>query len=189
MTDHSTKAPRKNIGIAIVLFLVTIGLVTTLYMGLNQDPKAIPSNFIGKPAMDFRVAWIQGEDILGGETTEHFNLNDFRGKNVILNFWASWCVSCRTEARDLEAIHRKYKDKDIAVVGIAIQDTIGDARRFASTFGKNYILGLDEDGKASIDYGVTGVPETFIIDKQGVVVHKEVGPVTTAMLEEFIAKM
>ena len=187
MADH--RGPRKNI---LMLSLLTIGvlaLVGTLYVGLNQNPKDIPSNFIGRPAMNFSVAWIQGQDQITNATTENFRLEDFRGKKLILNFWASWCVSCRTEAKDLEAIYQKYKNSDVAVVGIAIQDTLGDAKRFAATFGKTYILGLDEDGKASIDYGVTGVPETFIIDKEGVVVHKEVGPVTTSMLENFIQKM
>jgi len=182
-------APKKNVIIAGFLFVTTIVLVVTLYIGLSQNPKDIPSHFLGKPALDFKVAWIQGKDNIDYPTTEHFRLTDFRGKNVILNFWASWCISCRSEARDLEKIHQKFKDSDVTVIGIAIQDTIEEAQRFAQTFGKTYILGLDEDGKASIDYGVTGVPETFVINREGVVVHKEVGPVTTAMMEEWIAKL
>jgi len=71
-------------------------------------------------------------------------------------------------------------------VGIAIQDTLENAQQFAQAYGKTYILGLDEDGMAGIDYGVTGVPETFVIDRNGTIVHREAGPVNVAMLEKLI---
>ena len=116
-----------------------------------------------------------------------FALDDFKGRPVVVNFWASWCVSCREEARELEKFWQAVKGKNVAVVGVAIQDTVEAAQKFAKQYGKTYILGLDEDGKAAIDYGVAGVPETFIIDASGVIVHKETGPVTAQKLEEAVA--
>ena len=124
--------------------------------------------------------------VLNGYDGSTYTLHDLRGKVVVLNFWASWCYSCREEARFFEEFWQKYKDKGIAVVGIAIQDQDGPAIEFARQFGKTYILGLDTDGKASIDYGVYGVPETFLIDRNGVIRHKEAGPVTVAMLEKWL---
>ena len=104
----------------------------------------------------------------------------------MLNFWASWCYSCRAEAVDFE---RFWKERqDIAVVGIAIQDTVEAAKAFAAQYGKTYILGLDTDGKIALDYGVTGVPETFFINANGVIVHKETGPVTEKMLQKYSKK-
>jgi cytochrome c biogenesis protein CcmG/thiol:disulfide interchange protein DsbE len=108
---------------------------------------------------------------------------------LILNFWASWCVSCRTEAHELESFWKAYRDQGVKVVGIAIQDEQEAAKKFAQYYGKTYILGLDEDGKAAIDYGVSGVPETFLIDRDGVIRHKEIGPVSAAMLKNLLPKI
>jgi cytochrome c biogenesis protein CcmG/thiol:disulfide interchange protein DsbE len=182
-------ADRKKQNLVVAsLFVAVLTLIITLYIGLKQDPKDIAAQYVGKPAINFTAAWIQGQELLSQPTDENFRLENFRGKNVILNFWASWCVSCRTEALDLEAFHQKYQQGDTVVVGIAIQDTIEAARNFAAQYGKQYILGLDKDGKVSIDYGVTGVPETIFIDKNGIVRYKHVGPVTMSMLEEMTSK-
>ena len=111
-----------------------------------------------------------------------------KGRPVVLNFWASWCVSCRQEAVELEKFWQAHKDQ-VLVVGIAIQDSAEDSKRFAAYFGKTYAIGLDEDGKAAIDYGVSGVPETFLIDAQGVIRHKEIGPVEATQLSQLIGKI
>lgn len=172
-----------SIGI-VVTAAIFIGILT---YGLMLDPKKVPAANIGHAAKPFNVAWVKGQDALPQAQSSMFSLVDFKGKPVILNFWASWCVSCRSEAAELETFWRKNK-QDIAVVGIAIQDDVDEARRFADYYGKTYILGLDTDGRAAIDYGVSGVPETFIIDSQGIIVHKEVGPVTADMLNSLVQK-
>ena len=179
-------AGRKQIILTLVFIVLGIGFISLLWHGLGTDPNKVPSAFLGKRAQDFKATWLQGQEHLPGALPEGFKSADFKGRPMILNFWASWCYSCRSEARDFEAFWQKYKDKGIAVVGIAIQDSPQAALEFAHTYGKTYILGLDaEDGKAAIDYGVTGVPETFFIDRQGILIHKEAGPVTAELLAQY----
>lgn len=185
--DHPPR--KKQNTLVAVLFVAVVALITTLYVGLGLNPKDVTAQFENKPAFNFKAAWIQGQDLLPNATEENFRLEDFKGKNVILNFWASWCVSCRTEAVDLETFFQETKDQgDLVVVGIAIQDTEEDAKKFAAHYGKQYILGLDTDGNTSIDYGVTGVPETVFIDKNGMMKYKHVGPVDVAMLKDLVTK-
>lgn len=195
MSDQNVVIPgpnRKHLLATLAFVLVVAGIIGFFYRGLSHPAdKNIPSAFLGKPAQTFQVAWLQGQQHLGHTAdAKGFSLADFKGRPLILNFWASWCYSCREEARDFEAFWQMYKDKGIAVAGIAIQDSPEAALQFAQTYGKTYMLGLDsEDGKAAIDYGVTGVPETFIIDRNGVVIHKEAGPMTTQMLAEYAEKL
>ena len=116
------------------------------------------------------------------------NLNDLQGKAVLLNFWASWCVPCRAEARALEAAWQKYKDRDVVFLGVNIQDKEEDARAFMKEFGITYLNGHDESGKIAIDYGVWGIPETFFIDPPGRITYKHAGelraPIIEAKLDE-----
>lgn len=194
MSDHAHVAKpvdikkRRHIFVSVGLAISALAFVAVLKQGLELDPKQIPSALLEKPANDFSVAWLQGKDILNHADQSHFSLNDLKGRPVILNFWASWCYSCRAEAKDFEAFWQRYRSSDIVVVGIAIQDTPDAAISFARQFGKTYVLGLDEDGKAAIDYGVTGVPETFVINREGKVVYKEAGPMTAEKLSE-VAKL
>ena len=104
-------------------------------------------------------------------------LNELRGKGVVMNFWASWCVPCREEARDLEATYQKYRARQIVFVGVDIQqDTWEDARGFLKEFGITYPAIRDEDGKIALKYQMYGLPTTFFIDKDGVLRGKYVGP-------------
>lgn len=169
------------------IFLVAmLAFLSVLWRGLNSDPNKVPSALINKEALGFQVKWLQGQEHMLAPRPEGFSLSDFKGRPMILNFWASWCYSCQSEASDFEAFWQRYKNKGIVVAGIAIQDTPEAALGFAHKYGKTYILGLDaEDGKAAIDYGVTGVPETFFIDKEGRVIHKEAGPVSTELLAQY----
>jgi cytochrome c biogenesis protein CcmG/thiol:disulfide interchange protein DsbE len=166
----------------VVVAVIFIGILS---YGLTLDPKKVPPAILGQVAHPFRVSWIQGRELVPRAADGSLTLADLRGKPVVLNFWASWCVSCREEARELEAFWKAQKDK-VYVVGIAIQDEKESAKKFAEYFGKTYALALDEDGKAAIDYGVSGVPETFIIDANGIIKHKEVGPVDVAKLTKLM---
>lgn len=179
--------PSKKQIIIIAVSLVAFALfLSVLWRGLNSDPNKVPSALLDKNAMGFQVAWLQGQEHMASPRPEGFSLADFKGRPMILNFWASWCYSCQAEASDFEAFWQRYKDKGVIVAGIAIQDSSEAALQFAKRYGKTYMLGLDaEDGKAAIDYGVTGVPETFFIDRHGRIIHKEAGPVSSALLAEW----
>ena len=191
---HDSITPQKNkkhIYLSLGLAILAVIFIALLGKGLTIDQKKIPVAQLNKPAQELHVRLIQGGLDGKGEVQfdqETLTISELKGRPVILNFWASWCVSCREEALELEAFWKLHRD-EILVVGVAIQDEAASARAFAEHYGKTYILALDEDGKAAIDYGVTGVPETFLIDRQGVIQHKEVGPVTKAILERHLGKI
>ncbi len=154
-----------------------IGLmIYGLYFASN--PREIPSAQIGKKAHPFTITTFKGKTL---------SLEDLKGRPVIVNFWASWCVSCRAEAHVIESAHNKYTPKGAVFIGIAINDTRKASLAFIAKYGKTYNLAPDDElGTISLDYGVTAVPETFLIDKQGLIVHKVLGPVDRKTLEGFL---
>ncbi len=168
-------AKTRHLVVSIVLILAATAVVGLLTRGLFVNVQKVPSALVGKPAADFQLPSIDA-------TGEPVNLARFKGKPVILNFWASWCTSCREESEMLEVFWQLWKDKGIQVIGIAVQDTPEAAREFAQKAGKTFVLGIDETGKVGLDYGVYGVPETFFIDASGVIRYKEAGPLTRDVL-------
>jgi len=161
------------------VWAVVLGLIILLAFGFTTDPKKVPSPLIGTPAPDFQFDELDGE--------QNFSLSEFKGIPIVLNFWASWCVECRTEAVILEKFFQKYgvNNKQLMMIGIAIQDSPKNAKDFASHFGKTYLLGLDDDsGNIALDYGIYGVPETFFIDPEGNIFHKTIGTVTMELMEQ-----
>ena len=165
-----------------------VALVVLLAVGLNLNPRDVPSPLVGKPAANFSLL------VLGGE--RKFGPDDMKGKVWMLNVWASWCVSCRAEHPILVDLGRK---NIVPVVGLNYKEVRGDgetdmtktdaaseeklarerAAKWLSRHGDPYTLSvLDLDGRVGIDYGVYGVPETYIIDKAGVIRMKHTGPVT-----------
>ena len=161
------------------VWVIVLGLITLLAFGFTTDPKKVPSPLLGRPAPDFQVNELNGE--------QKFSLSEFKGKPVVLNFWASWCAECRTEAVILEDFFQKYgvNKKQLVMIGIAIQDTPKKAKAFARHFGKTYLLGLDDAaGNIALDYGIYGVPETFFIDLEGNIFHKTIGMVTKELMEQ-----
>jgi len=171
-----------TVGLAAAVIIILLVLLKGLYL----NPSVVKSTQIGKPANDFEVEVLEGLSWLPKTSGTKVRLSDLRGRTVILNFWASWCVSCREEAAEMEAFWKRKKDTGVIVLGVAIQDTPGSARDFAKAHGKTYPIALDDTGKTSIDYGVYGVPETFMIDPAGVITHKEAGPVTEKILEGWL---
>ena len=105
-----------------------------------------------------------------------------RGKVAFVNFWASWCVPCREEAPALEAASRAYRPRDVVFIGIDIQDKEPDARTFLDEFGITYSNGMDHGSRIAMDYGVYGVPETFIIDRAARIIYKQVGAMSAAAI-------
>ena len=169
----------KNTGLIIIAALSVMTLAI-LGIGLTQDPKEIKSMLIAKQAPDFMVADLT--------TEQQFELKKFKGKPIILNFWASWCEACKQEARELERYHQN-NGSNVHVIGIAIQDEFAAARKFANYYKKTYKLGLDQTGEANTEYGIVGVPETFFIDTKGVVQKKHIGPLRYVELENYISML
>jgi cytochrome c biogenesis protein CcmG/thiol:disulfide interchange protein DsbE len=160
--------------IPLVLFAVLVGF---LIVGLQRDPREIPSPLVEKPAPAFKVAQLVAAD-------KTFSPADMKGQVWMLNVWASWCVACREEHPLLVQLKGA---KIVPVVGLDYKDQRPVALKFLSQNGDPYDLSaFDVDGRVGIDYGVYGVPETFIIDKNGIIRHKQIGPITPEALEKKI---
>jgi cytochrome c biogenesis protein CcmG/thiol:disulfide interchange protein DsbE len=162
-------------------FLLPLGafivLVALLAVGLNLNPREVPSPLIGKPAPDFTVPQLHDAD-------KTFSPQEMRSKVWLLNVWASWCVSCRDEHPLLVEL---AKTGIVPIVGLDYKDKREDGQRWLARFGNPYqITAYDADGRVGIDYGVYGVPETYLIDKAGVIRYKQIGPITPEALEKKI---
>ncbi len=129
------------------------------------------------PAPDFTVALFDGGS---------FRLAEQRGNVVVLNFWASWCVPCRTESPRLQAASQTYRDRGVVFIGVDIQDDDKDARAFLKQYGLTYATGPDHNLAISQSYGVSGLPTTFFVDRQGQIVRRWLGEVQDAQLTGFI---
>ncbi|HWH83559.1 MAG TPA: DsbE family thiol:disulfide interchange protein [Burkholderiaceae bacterium] len=158
---------------AIVPLGVFALLVVALGFGLRRDPKLLPSVLVGRPAPAFALQQL-------ARPGERVTQSDLRGQVVLLNVWASWCVACREEHVTLLALAR---DRSVPVYGLNYKDTRDEALKVLEKEGNPYVMTLfDADGRTGIDYGVYGVPETFVIDRQGIVRYKHVGPITEQAL-------
>jgi cytochrome c biogenesis protein CcmG/thiol:disulfide interchange protein DsbE len=161
----------------IGIFLILAGFLTA---GLRNDPRHVPSPLIDKPAPSFQLAQLHDPD-------NTFTPDEMRGKVWLLNVWASWCVSCRTEHPLLMALSRAGI---VPIYGLDYKDERTSALRFLEGLGNPYVLSLqDTNGRVGIDYGVYGVPETYLIDKSGVIRFKRIGPITIDILEQSILPM
>ena len=152
------------------IFLI---LLVFLGIGLRRDPQEIPSPFIGKAAPTFMLTQLESPQ-------KSFSPRDMQGQVWLLNVWASWCTSCREEHPELLAF---AKQAGVPIVGLNYKDSRNDGQRWLSRFGNPYqVSAFDSDGRVGIDYGVYGVPETFVIDKHGVVRLKHTGPITPEVI-------
>ncbi len=165
----------------ILIPLSIIPLLALLAWGFRTDPKAIPSPLVGKPAPPFKLQLFDGGSL---------SLEELRGKAVVLNFWASWCYpACYEEAPILEAGWREFRDRGVLFIGVNIQDTEPKAREFLRLFNHTFPNGPDPRGLISVDYGVYGVPETFFIDRKGMMRAKHVGAVTEPLLRQKLTEL
>jgi cytochrome c biogenesis protein CcmG/thiol:disulfide interchange protein DsbE len=148
-----------------------------LFSGLSLNPREVPSPLIGKPAPDFQLVRLDDPD-------KPVRRDDLLGKPWIMNVWASWCAPCREEHPVVIDLARRG---GVPVVGLNYKDRPGDARNWLQRLGDPYAVTLvDFDGKVGIDFGVYGVPETFVIDAQGIIRYKHVGVLTPAVVSERI---
>ena len=152
-------------------------LVAFLYRGLSMDPKLVPSPLIGKPAPAFSLPRLDDPSATISNT-------DLKGKVTLLNVWATWCVSCRQEHETLVEL---AKTGQVDIYGLNYKDDRQDAKRWLAQFGNPYIANaFDGSGRVAIDWGVYGAPETFIIDRNGIIRHKHIGPLTVDIINREI---
>ena len=162
---------------AMIPLGIFILLVVFLAIGLTRDPREIPSPLIGKPAPMFSAPNLIAQD-------KPFAAKDMLGQVWLLNTWASWCVACREEHPILVEF---AKTKSLPIVGLDYKDQDAEGMKWLARFGNPYDMAVtDKDGRIGIDFGVYGVPESFLIDKAGVIRYKQIGPVTVEALRDKI---
>jgi cytochrome c biogenesis protein CcmG/thiol:disulfide interchange protein DsbE len=158
----------------LIIFIVVAAF---LYKGLSLNPREVPSPFINKPAPDFALQKLDN-------MSEQFSNKDMLGKVWLLNVWASWCVACRQEHPLLVQMARRGA---VPIYGLNYKDAPTQARQWLKQHGDPYELSaVDYQGNVGIDYGVYGVPETFVIDKRGIIRHKVIGPITSGILNQCV---
>jgi cytochrome c biogenesis protein CcmG, thiol:disulfide interchange protein DsbE len=170
---------RRNLLIVLPLLAFMALAALFLYRLGSGDPSVLPSALIGRPAPITNLPPLPGLE-RDGKPVPGLSNATFQGAVTLVNVWASWCVPCRDEVPQLEQLS---KDKRIQLVGINYKDAPDDARRFLSQFGNPFVAtGRDASGRTSIDWGVYGVPETYLIGRDGRIAYKLVGPVTAENL-------
>jgi len=179
------EAPRRLLLIRVAVLAplaIFFAIVAVFWSGLfsGRDPSLLPSVLIDHPAPQTPLPPVVGL-VRDGQPVPGLQSSDFVGNVTVLNVWASWCVPCRDEA---PLLMRLAADKRIRVVGMNQKDKADDARRFLGTFGNPYAaVGADQNGRAGIEWGVYGVPENFIIGRDGKIAYKLVGPLTDENLQ------
>jgi cytochrome c biogenesis protein CcmG/thiol:disulfide interchange protein DsbE len=186
MSEPATSdAPRQSrrwvVALPLVGFIALAGLFLLRLHG--GDPSKIPSALIGRPAPPTALPALDGL-VNNGMAIPGLDPAAFKGKVSVVNVWASWCVPCHDEAPLLTEL---AKDKRLQIVGINYKDAPDNARRFLGRYGNPFgIVGVDGNGRASIEWGVYGVPETFVVGREGTILYKMVGPVTPANIDSVL---
>jgi cytochrome c biogenesis protein CcmG, thiol:disulfide interchange protein DsbE len=157
-----------------------LGLVVAFALGLRSDPSLVPSPLVGRPVPVFALPPVEGQSL-------GLSSRDLQGEVSLVNVFASWCVSCREEH---PLLLRLKKSGFIPIHGLDYKDKPSDAARWLAQLGDPYTrTGADIDGRVAIDWGVYGVPETFVVDRRGVIAYKQVGPVTQDILDWKLAPL
>jgi cytochrome c biogenesis protein CcmG/thiol:disulfide interchange protein DsbE len=169
--DEAPVQARRGLGLPAILGLIVF-VVVAAFFGVALADKSRTQPTSGS-APDFSLTTFAGQTV---------RLSDLRGKVVMINFWASWCGPCRDEAPDLQRTWERYKDRGVVFLGIAYTDTERNAQAFIKEYSTTYLNGLDLGTRISAQYHIQGVPETFIIDRDGNVVEFVMAPLTEAVL-------
>lgn len=158
-----------------LLPFAALPILWLLFWGMSRDTYVLPSPMSGETAPLFELTTFEGDTV---------QLAELRGRVVILNFWASWCIPCRTEHPVLVRTERTWDDSQVVLMGVVYQDSRANAERFLHQYGGDWTHLLDPSQRTAIDYGVYGVPETFFIGKDGQISMKKVGPVTWDLVRQ-----
>jgi cytochrome c biogenesis protein CcmG/thiol:disulfide interchange protein DsbE len=156
---------------------LTVPPLAVLAFGLTRDPRLVPSPLTGRVAPAVALRQLDGAA---------FTLTSLRGQVVLLNFWASWCEVCVGEHALLRDADRRWRAQGLRVVGVVYDDSAASAGDWMRAHGGDWPVLLDPGSRTAIDYGLFGVPETFVIDRTGRVAHKQTGPLTADSLERWI---
>ena len=171
-------------GIAILILAILISLFAIfLATGLANQASATGRSgeqLIGRKAPEFFAESINGKPV---------SLSNYPESPIILNFWASWCPPCRDETPHFEKIWRLYKEKDVVVIGINVQDDLNSANEYISEFDVTFVNGMDKNGRIMVDYGVTGLPVTFFLDREGMIIGRWVGSISASSLESRVESL
>jgi cytochrome c biogenesis protein CcmG/thiol:disulfide interchange protein DsbE len=162
---------------AVAFLIATVVFIIFLGVSLSRVGQTQPTS---GPAPDFTLRTFEGDA---------FSLADQRGKVVIINFWASWCEPCRDEAPILQDVWERYRDRGVAMVGVAYLDVERDSLAYIEEFGLTYPHGLDVGKAISDQYKIQGVPETFIVDQEGNIVKLYIGPVVEGQLDAILDRL
>lgn len=164
----------------LILFAALAGIF--MYSLSSNDPSVLPSALIGKPVPEFSLPALEGLKTNTGQTIPGFATQDLKqGEVSIVNVWASWCVPCRQEHPVMVALSQKT---GAPVFGLNQKDTAKGAKRFLSELGNPFkAVGVDNRGRVSLDWGIYGIPETFIVNGQGEIVYKHIGPITPELMQ------
>jgi cytochrome c biogenesis protein CcmG/thiol:disulfide interchange protein DsbE len=173
---------------AFIAVLTAAPLIALFAYGFSRDPAAIPSPLPGHDAPEFALTvFAPGEPPLTRPVGDTIRLADLAGKVSVVNFWASWCGPCRAEHAGLSETARHYADMPAQFVGVLYNDRPTPATRWiAEMGGQSYPAVMDDASRTAIDYGVYGVPETFIVDATGRIAYKHVGPISAGVLRQWI---
>ena len=161
--------------------VAAIPVLALLAYGFRLNPREVPSPLVGRPAPAFALNTFAGQPV---------SLESLRGKVVVLNFWASWCYpACYEEAPVLERGWQAWRDRNVVVLGVDIQDNDDKALKFVRDFQLSFPNAPDPSGKVSIDYGIYGVPETFFIDTRGRIRAKHVGSLSDQVFRQHVEQL
>jgi cytochrome c biogenesis protein CcmG, thiol:disulfide interchange protein DsbE len=180
-SNDGPRSSRWPVALPLVIF-AALAAIFWFRLG-SGDPSRIPSALIGHPAPQTTLPPLEGLASKGA-AVPGLDPSVFKGKVSLVNVWASWCVPCHDEAPLLTELGR---DKRLQIVGINYKDSADNARRFLGRYGNPFgVVGVDANGRASIEWGVYGVPETFIVGREGTIVYKLVGPVTSDNIDTVV---
>jgi cytochrome c biogenesis protein CcmG, thiol:disulfide interchange protein DsbE len=160
------RSTTRVVGAAVALAVIAL-VVYVMAKGFGTDPHAVPFLLAGKPAPNFTIKRL--------DTGATVSLSDFKGKPIVMNFWATWCAPCKYEIPVLEYVSRQYADR-VVFLGVVFEDTEQNTKRFVVENNWSYTQLFDPKSTIAVDYGVSGVPETYFISREGVIVSKTTSP-------------
>ncbi len=179
--SRRTTSRRTRVGIAVAVVTVVVGgLAWAAFAVLGSERSITDSPLVGRAAPEVVLTKVDTDELVRIAAP---------GKVMVVNFWAPWCVPCLAEHEMFNRITSNWSSADVGFVGVAYQSSDGDVRAFLDRVGRNVPTLRDPEGRASIEYGVAGVPETFFVDRSGVVRARVAGPVTEALVTKVVTRL